>query len=607
MVEVPIIVRDSADIPGTMVSGAGATFGPKGWEIALEFGEEGAKLFGDLTAQNVGRQFAIILDGEVYSAPVIQDAILSGRASISGTFTQKEASDLASVLENPLQAGVTILNESNTSASLGSDAIRSGLSAGLIGALLTIVLVTIYYRLAGIVANIALVVFVILLFGAMGMFSSVLTLPGIAGVLLTLGMAIDANVLIYERFREERALGKSLATSIEAAYEKAFSAIFDSNLTTLITALILYVKATGPVRGFAVALVIGVVASMFSALLASRNLFAWGLKMGWIKDIKMASLIGATKFDFMGKARLSTAVSVLVIVGSLGYVAYRGEANFGVDFKGGDRLVLVSEGSKFETLDPIRNALSEVKMADGSIKDYSDATVQTEQSAGAEYVVVLGPEGSASAISSHLTAKFPEAKFRVAGSEAVGSLVGRELAFSSFVALTLGMLAILVYVAVRFEFSFAVGAVVALLHDVIITLGVFSILHKELSLVIVGAILTIAGYSVNDTIVVYDRIREGFKNGASGSNSDIMNRSINETLSRTILTGGVTLLTTLVLYFLGGPVLGDFALVMLIGVIVGTYSSIFIASPIVLWWSSLGGRDLKTEIKKAEEASRATA
>jgi SecD/SecF fusion protein len=424
------------------------------------------------------------------------------------------------------------------------------------------------------------------------MFGAVLTLPGIAGILLTLGMAIDANVLIYERLREEQAAGKSLKAALEAAYDKAFSAIFDSNITTLITAGILFWQASGPVRGFAVSLVIGVIASMFSALIVTRNLFAWGVEKGLIKRITMADLIPATKFDFMGRRKIAIASSIAIILASIGIFALRGEKNFGVDFRGGERLTMQAKGAQ-PPLDQVRTVLRDI--------GFGDASVQIEKSALAEFLVIRDREDSAEKIAAELKAKFPESKFEIGGVDKVGGLVGRELGRSSLMALTLGMVGILIYVTARFELSFAVGALVALLHDVIITVGVFSLLGRELSLVIVGAILTIAGYSVNDTIVVFDRIREGIKNGRAGNITQIMNASINETLSRTILTGGITLITTIILYFFGGPVLGDFALTMLIGIIVGTYSSIFIAAPVVLWWSGRGGRDLRTELKKGDD------
>jgi SecD/SecF fusion protein len=585
--EEKLVVRKKADIPGSMVSGAHAFYDSQGWGVSLRFNSEGAKLFATLTQENVGKRFAIMLDGKVQSAPVIREAITGGNAQITGNFGEQEARNLASVLENPLQTPVVIEEERTASASLGADSIHSGIFSGVLGVALTVVCVLLYYRFSGLVANLALLVNVALLFGAMGLFSTVLTLPGIAGIILTLGMAIDANVLIYERLREEMAERSSLKASINAAFEKAFSAIFDSNVTTLITALILFWKASGPVKGFAVALVIGIVATLFTSLVVTRNLFSWSLNLGILKEVSMANLIRATSFDFMAWRKPAILGSLLIMGASIAVFALRGEKNFGVDFKGGDRVVLEAVKSKPD-IAAVRAAVEELKLG--------EVAVQIEKSAKKEFYTVRSPKESGEKISEALKAKFPEAAFSVENVEKVGSLVGGELARNSVMALGLGMLGILVYVTVRFEFSFALGALVALLHDVVITIGVFALLGKELSLVTVGAVLTIAGYSVNDTIVVFDRIREGLQVGRRGSVLEIMNLSINETLSRTILTGGVTLLTTVALFFFGGPVLGDFALTILIGVLVGTYSSVFIASPIVLWWSGRSGGGLREEV-----------
>jgi len=599
-----MIVAKQVEITGDKISGAGVGIGKMGgWEIHLEFDSAGKDRFTQVTqrmAQNKQKRerFAIMLDKVVIQAAGLSEeamaggGIFGGSAVITGDRDEEEARAVASALLNPLENPVEILSKSNTSASLGQDAIKSGIFAGELGVILTVLLMLLYYRFAGMVANISLIVFGVMLFGAMGMFGAVLTLPGIAGILLTVGMAIDANVLIYERLREEQAAGKSLKTALEAAYNKAFSAIFDSNVTTLITAGILFWLASGPVRGFAVSLIIGVIASMFTALIVARNLFAWGIEWGVIKRITMANLIPATKFDFMGKRKAAIAASVIVILGSLGIFVLRGEKNFGVDFRGGDRLTMEAQGAQ-PPLDKVRDVLKGM--------GYGDASVQIEKSATAEFLVIRDRENSAEKIGAALIAQFPDSKFKIGGVDKVGGLVGKELARSSILALTLGMVGILIYVTARFELSFALGALVALLHDVIITVGVFSLMGRELSLVIVGAILTIAGYSVNDTIVVFDRIREGIKNGRAGNITQIMNASINETLSRTILTGGITFIITIILYFFGGPVLGDFALTMLVGILVGTYSSIFIAAPVVLWWSGRGGRDLRSELKKGDD------
>lgn len=595
--ESKLLVKKKPDILGTHVTAAGAGFGQDGWEVSLQFDSVGAEEFGKLTKQvwDEKSAMAIVLDGKVISAPGVKSdgGIWGGSAQISGgSMGESEARNLASALENPLATPVAIEEERSASASLGADSIRSGIYSGLLGLALICVAVLFYYRLAGLVALIALTIEGVLLFGILAMFGAVLTLPGIAGTILTLGMAIDANVLIYERLREEVATGKTLKSALDASYRKAFSAIFDSHVTTLITAAILYWMATGPVKGFAVTLTIGIIASMFTALVITRNLFLWLFHFNLIRKISMADLIGKTNVDFLGQRRGATIISVIAIVCLGAFFAMRGANNFGVDFRGGDRLVLEAKGEKISE-SQVRQSLAELKLA--------DSTVQTEKSATSEFLTIRGPLDSSSIVEAHLKEKFPQAQYRTEATEKVGSTVGNELIRSSVIALSLGLVGIMIYVAVQFELSFAVATLIALLHDLVITIGIYSLAGREISLIFIGAILTIAGYSVSDKIVVFDRIREGLRDGHTGSIYDVVNRSINETLSRTILTGGTTLLALAALYFLGGPVLNDFAFAIFVGVVVGTYSSIYIAAPVVLWWSGKGGHNLRHEIKRAEQ------
>jgi SecD/SecF fusion protein len=415
--------------------------------------------------------------------------------------------------------------------------------------------------------------------GALTMFGFVLTLPGIAGIILTIGLSVDASVLIYERLREELALGKSLKVAVQAAYEKAFSSIFDANVTTLITAAILFFRASGPVKGFAISLTFGILASLFTALIVGRNCLSWFVDTGRVKKVSMAHLISSQNINFLGKGFLACMLSLALIIAGACSFYIRGEKNLGVDFRGGDLLTLSSPstidvGQLRKTLEPL---------------GFADASIQESSQAGKNYVTVRTPLNTSDQVQHQIKQVMPNAGFKVEGSERVGALVGGELARTSLIALGLGILGILMFVTMRFELSFAVGAIVALLHDVLITVGVFSLLHRELTLTMVGAVLTIAGYSINDTIVVYDRIREGLASGRRGSIEQIMNESINQTLSRTILTSTVTLIPIVFLFFLGGAVLRDFSLAIIIGVVVGTYSSIFIASPIVLWWTRARG------------------
>ncbi len=589
---VQILVKRHAALDGKHVKRAFAFFDQQGYGVSLEFDGEGAKIFDDVAAQNKGRQMAILLDGEVISAPVLQTDHFGGRAQITGNFSDKEARDLSSALENPLDVPVQIQETRSVSATLGADSVKSGVMAGIVGLLLVMAFVMLYYRFAGLIAIFGLLINIVILFGAMVMFNFTLTLPGIAGIMLTIGMAVDANVLIYERLREEMAAGKSLAAALTGAYDKAFSAIFDANATTLITAVILFWQATGSVKGFAVTLTLGIIASMFSALLFTRTAFRWMVEKGGLQKLSMLDLAPKRQFNFLGKRVAAAVFSLILIGGSIGIFAIRGEHNFGIDFRGGDLLVI--DSSKPLTVEEARKALND-----------PNVVILFERQGVKQMLTFRSPQGTSPEILAKMKAAFPDSGVVQVGQDTVGAQIGMEFAKRALYALGLGMVGILIYVTLRFEFSFALGALVALLHDVIITLGIFSLIGGELSLVMVGAILTIAGYSINDTIVVYDRIREGLKAGVGGSIQTLMNNSINETLGRTILTGGTTLLSVGALYFFGGAVLRDFSFAILVGIVIGTYSSVFIAAPIVLWASKLRGKSVRREVLENESLKNA--
>lgn len=587
-----LLIKKKADLGGDRVTDSHAYYGNEGWTVQMKFDSEGAKRFGEITAANKGHRFAIVLDGAVISAPVIRDAIYGGDAIITGKFGETEARGLASVLENPLQTPVKIEEERQVSASLGSDSIKSGIYSGIAGFVLVVVFMIIYYRLVGLIADIALAINCIMVVGALGMFNSVLTLPGIAGLILSLGIAVDANVLIYERLRDEIKQGKTLKTAIDTSYSKAFSAIFDAHVTQFLTAVILFWLASGPVKGFALTLTIGIVASMFSSLLVTYTCFSWAFALNVLKKVSMLHLIRSKDFDFLGNAKKFMLVSGIATVACLAVLFMRGQRNLGADFRGGDLMVL--SASQKLTPDQVRSALANTGL--------QNSVIQSEHVTNKDLISIRSDAGNADKIKARLQGTLPNAGLKFEQTDHVGALVGKELASKSALALTLGLIGIFIYVSFRFGTSFAVGSLAALAHDLIITLGIFALSGRELSLIMVAAVLTIAGYSINDKIVVFDRIRSGLRDRLSGSVAQVMNHSINDTLSRTILTGGTVLLTVLALYFFGGPVLNDFAFSFLVGVIVGTYSSIFIASPIVLWWTRARGKDtasLRREVAQA--------
>jgi SecD/SecF fusion protein len=549
-------------------------------QIAMNFDSTGRDIFAQVTKENVGRQLAIVLDGELYSAPNINEPILGGNAVISGSFDLKEAMNLANVLQNPLEAPLEIIEQRAVDPSLGKDSIQSGIRASLIGVLSVSAFMLVYYLFSGLVANIALLVNLIILIGTMSALQTTLTVPGIAGIVLTAGMAVDANVLIYERLREELAAGKSLRGAIQAGYSKAFGTIFDSHFTTLIASIILIIMGTGPVKGFGVALTIGVAASLFTALVITRVIFDAMLKRGWLKKLTMLHLVRGTNLQFLKWAKPAFALSWALILIGIGFGVYREHSPghksiWGVDFSGGDALTLAYE--KKIAAEDIRSALTGVGI--------SEATIQYSVSDSRGALQVTVPFGDAEKARDALVAKFPDAKFTPRAIDKVGPIVGAQILKSAIVAALLSLFGILCYVAVRYEFSFALGAVVAILHDVLMTLGIFFLSGRQLSAPIVAAILTIIGFSINDTVVIFDRIREDLKLGIKGTFAELINRALNQTLSRTIITSGTVLLATGSLYFFGGGVINDFAFTFLVGIITGTYSSIYIASALVLWYN----------------------
>ena len=550
-------------------------------EIDFELDSEGGKLFGEITReyQPKGNKYyllAIVLDGELYSAPRIIQPIENGRGQITGNFDVKEALELANVLENPLEAPVKIIEERTVDPSLGKDAIQSGITASIVGTAAVSLFMLGYYLLAGLVANIALVTNIIILLGVMCSIGTTLTLPGIAGGVLTIGMAVDANVLIYERIREELAKGKSLRGAINAGYSRAFSTIFDSHVTTLISSIILCNMGTGSVKGFGVTLTIGVLASLFTALVVTRLIFDFLLARNWLKSLPMFHLIRATKLDFMRLAKLAFTVSWLLIVIGVGYGFYRGKGMFGVDFAGGDTTTLSFE-QKVD-VDKLRVAIGKAVPGDSLIQ------YQKELAGGKETLRVTTAINTSDRVKDVLEQEFPAAKFKRIGTDQVGATVGKEIQKSAIVASLLSLFGILVYVAFRYEFSFAVGAVVAVIHDVLMTIGWYCLSGREFNATMVAAVLTIIGFSINDTIVIFDRIREDLKLGVRGSFKEVMNQALNQTLSRTLITSGTVFLATLSLFVFGGGVINDFAFTFLVGILTGTYSSIYIASALVLWW-----------------------
>lgn len=575
--EAPLLVKNKADLTGAHLVDAKPDFGGGFNEPQVRFSldKEGGKIFATITERYIGRQLAIVLDEDVVSAPRIQSVIPNGEGVITGSFSTEEARDLALVLSaGALPAPVKVLEDRTISPSLGQDSIRSGVLAGVWGFALVLIFILVYYLFGGIVANIALLLNIVLLMGGLAFFGATLTLPGIAGIILTIGMAVDANVLIFERTREELKAGKKVRSAILSGYDKAFLTILDANLTTLLTALVLFLFGSGPVKGFAVTLSLGLIISMFTALYVTKSIFAVVAQRDSFKSFKMLHIFKEQpKVPFVKMRKIALIFSLVLLALGMGSFAMKGKQNFGVDFRGGVLAQLSFE--KTISVEAVRDALNKVGMGDSVIQKYGHSDKD---------VLIRAQTGALETIKTELAKQFSDNPFKVERSEVVGPAVGSELRKDAIIAFVIAIIGIIVYVGWRFEFNFGFATVIAIVHDILICLGAIALTGQEISLPIVAALLAIAGYSVNDTIVVFDRVREDMKIYRKRSFPDIVNMSLNQTLSRTLLTSLTTLFVVTALFLFGGGVIHGFAFVLLVGVLSGTYSTLFIASPLVVAW-----------------------
>ena len=590
--------------------------------IGFRLNAEGGQKFATLTrnykgngAKNPnseGRCLAIVLDGQLISAPRINSEIGSS-GEITGHFDAKSAQKLAADLNaGALPAPMKILAESTVAPTVGDDAIHAGLVAAGLGFALVALFMFYYYWASGLVANIALFLDIALLPTALvfvanvlGVFAHdpsmggggsmqlpVLTMPGIAGLVLSLGMAVDANVLIFERIREEFAAGRKAGEAINNGYARAFTAIFDSNLTTILVGIILFVVGTGPVRGFAITLTAGVVISMFTAVVVTRLVFDHLVDPSRSTPFKMRHFFKNPNFDFLKVTKMTVGCSFGFIAIALAVFFIRLAANpasvLAVDLTGGTSIVYSMKQDVKPEVKAIRDALNEFDNA--AVIQYQEGVgdrtllVKTGETAETKKGRALEGRDVGAHVTKLLQAKFPDAGFKVASVDEVGSVVGSDLKRSGTKAVLFSLVAILIYVGFRFKFGFGLGGIVALAHDALISLAVFSLCGRQVSLIVITALLTIIGYSINDTVVVFDRIRELLNHDNKLSFTDLCNKAINQCLSRTVITSVTTFFAVLALFAFGDGSIFDFALTMLIGVIAGTYSSIFIATPIMVWW-----------------------
>lgn len=579
-IKTPLLLETPILMTGEMVKNAqvriGGTFNEP--YVSLDLTGHGGKVFATITEKSVGRRLAIVLDENVRSAPVIREKILGGSAQISGSFTHEEASDLAIVLRvGALPAPVDIIQNLTVGASLGQDSIHKGLVAGLLGTVLVVAFMIIYYRLSGLIANLSLVVNLMLVFVGLAMFGATLTLPGIAGIILSIGMAVDANVLIYERMRDEFALGKSVRAGVDGGFDKAFWSIVDSQVTTLITALVLFLFGTGPIKGFAITLTLGIIFNLFAVLFGSRLMFDTLFSLKALKEVRFFRLMKRSHFDFMGVRKIAFACSgFFVLLGLIAIVQiWRGHANMGVDFTGGT--LLQYSADKTYNLEDVRTTLEKGGLAG----------LDLQQVTGENQLIVKVKRSEAKvgdlsdSISAALSQSQSGATFALESKSEIGAAVSADLRSKAITSVVLSMLGVILYLALRFDLRFSVAATAATFHDVLAVLGICWLLDKEITLLIITALLTLAGYSLNDTVVIFDRIRENMHKEESTSFYQIINDSINQTLARSIITVLTVLFTVASLFFFGGATLHDFSFALLIGLFVGSFSSIFVASPLL--------------------------
>jgi SecD/SecF fusion protein len=598
-------------------TGSGTDIGSMGVaSIGFTTTDDGARTFARVTGNNIGRRMAIILDGRVFSAPNIQGRIPNGRGEITGMNSLEEAKDLSIVLRaGALPAPMEIQYKQVVGPSLGADAISSGKWASIMGLIAVFIFMAIYYRTSGLIANFALVLNLLFLLAVMAAFNATLTLPGIAGIILTMGMSIDANILIFERIKEElRAGKKTIRQAVNSGYDNALRTIVDANITTLITAFALYEFGTGPIRGFAVTLGFGIMISMFTAIVITRTLYDTLIERWHLEGVSIgkADPFGRYTFSFMKFGKTAFIITWSVILIGLITIGVRGGIKWGLDFQGGS-LIEVHFDPPVE-VQTIRNALGNVTI-DGQSVDLSQSEIKTF---GEDNILVrvasseFSEEQLGTAVKATLKAQFPES---LKGDESnwrrqessVSPKIGKELMVDAMKAVGASIIGIILYITFRFRqvngFRFGVGAIVALVHDVLIVLAVFSIIGEELSMPVVAALLTVVGYSTNDTIVVFDRIRESLGRARKEGFSGVVDRSVNDCLNRTMMT---SLTVLLVLGFLlAGSTSSNwgFSLALTFGVITGTYSSIFIASPIVVWWQNWVAKK-REEIRRTKKSTR---
>jgi protein-export membrane protein SecD/preprotein translocase SecF subunit len=582
-------LADKPIITGERLVDASAAIDPltNGPIVRFELDRAGGRVFGAETGKHVGDYMAILLDGRVQGRPpVIQSRIERNGQITMGNRSLQEAQDLALTLRaGALPVPLKIVEERQVTASLGEDSIHGGVVAGVVGTALVILIMLGYYALSGALAVAALAFYVLFALGGLAMLEATLTLPGIAGLILSVGIAVDANVLIFERIREELARGKTVRLAVDEGFKHAMPAIIDSNLATVLTALFLFQFGTGPVKGFAVTLIMGIFASMITAVFVTRTFY-----MLWLKrrpdmpslSVGSLRLFKDAHYDFIAVRKYAYGVTAAMLAIGLVFLLVR-PFNYSIEFTGGTLVQFHADASVTDA--QLRAGLDAGGLRGAEVQGFGapgDFVIRARSAA----VAATDPnntQATAAQVTKALDGVLGAGKYRVDRSEAVGPKVGGELRQQALLAIFLSFFAVLGYLAYRFEWRFGVAAVVATAHDILATIGFIAVMHLEVSLVVVAGVLTMVGYSLNDTIIIFDRVREDLKKYPKDGFVQVLNRAINETLPRSILTHGTTIATLLSLAIFGGEVIRPFALVMFFGVFTGTFSSIYIASPVLLY------------------------
>ncbi len=624
--------RTNAPLEGDVITNANANPDPNTGEIEviLQMNGEGRGKWAKMTedaAKDNQRPIAIALDDKIVTAPSVNTAITQGSSSITGGFTMTEAEDLAKILQvGKLPAKAKIIQESLVGPSLGAENIASSITSLVVGVLLVLLFMMLYYGTGGIVSILALFLNLFFIFGTLASLGTVLTLPGIAGIVLTIGMAVDANVIIYERIREELREGKTLLMAIRDGFQHSYSAIIDANVTTILTAIVLAYFGLGPIKGFAVVLIIGVISSLFTAVLVGRLMIDWwtgkGREMSFWTGVSKNAFTNLS-IDWLGKRKIAYTISGIVIALGIGSFFMRG-FELGVDFKGGYSYNVQFEESVEIGADELRTSLTTVFGATPVVKAVSSANTYNvttsylinDPSDGSDSLATRALfEGVNGALGGNLdydNFKDPDGTgTHITSSNKVGPTIAGDIKRSSVWATVFALLLIFLYIFIRFSrWQYSMGAVAALFHDVLFVLSIFSLFHgilpfsMEIDQNLIAAILTVIGYSINDTVVVFDRIREFMNNYTKRTKEEIINMAINSTISRTVITSLTTLFVVLILFIFGGTSIKGFAFALLIGIIVGTYSSVFIATPVM---SDLSGEIKAKESKKSSFSKAAKA